>query len=72
MLMDAHDAAINHQILKVRVIDQHLKNAKPMAFMSPAVIAYVDTMPMAETFRQIAPGGASPAKPANFFERQLM
>lgn len=51
MLVDAHNTAIDHQVLKIWVICYRIKNLGPVTLMRPTVIAYVYSVPVTKTFR---------------------
>jgi len=56
--MGPHDGAIDHRIFVVGIGGQVLKQALPHSLLSPPTEAPVRILPIAESFRQVAPGNS--------------
>jgi hypothetical protein len=55
MLMHSDYAAINHQIVKIRIIRHRLKNANPYTFFTPAMVTNIHSVPIPKVVGQITP-----------------
>jgi hypothetical protein len=58
MLVGANHSRIDHQPFQIPVFAQGLEHTLPNAFLGPAVEPHKDTVPFAETFRQVSPRDA--------------
>ena len=70
MLVDSGDCAIDVEDLNVRAGGKGVKYLFPYALVSPPVIAYIDAVPVAEVFWQIAPRCAGTVNPEHGFEKE--
>ena len=58
MLMSPHDGAVDHGVFVVRIGGQMVKHSFPHPGFRPATEAPVGVLPVAESFRQVAPGNS--------------
>ncbi len=56
VLMGPHNGAVDHRVFVVEVGGKMLKHPLPDTGFGPTAEASVDVLPVAEAFRQIAPG----------------
>jgi hypothetical protein len=72
VLMGAHNGAVDHRIFVVGIRRQKLKDLLPDPGFGPSAEALVHVLPVAEPFRQIAPGNASPVAIDHGFDKQAV
>src|SRR5882672_12486447 len=56
MLVGAHVSGVDDQVFEVGIFHQRIEDAFPNALLGPAAEALENAVPVAERWRQIAPG----------------
>ena len=72
VLMGAHNGAVDHCVFVVGIRRKKLKDLLPDSGFGPSAEALVHVLPVAEAFRQIAPGNACPVAIEHRFEKQAV
>lgn len=67
--MHPGDTPIDHQVFQVLVRRQDFEDTRPIALLRPAIVAHINTMPVAEFFRQIPPRRSRTVDPQNRLEK---
>jgi hypothetical protein len=70
VLMGAHDGAVDHGIFVVGIRRKKLKELLPNSRFGPSAEPLVHVLPVAEAFRQVAPGNPSPIAIEHGFDKQ--
>jgi len=72
MLMDANDRTVDEDLLEVGIIGQRGKNSLPYAACLPPCKPFIDAVPGAELFGQVAPGRSRPCHPHHGLDEQAI
>jgi len=72
MLVGAHDGGIDDQVFEVGVFDQRIENTLPNALLGPSAETLEHAVPVAELFRQIAPGCAGASDPEHRIDEKAI
>lgn len=67
--MSLDDRAVNEHVFEVELVRQRVENTLEDAGEGPAAEALEDVVPVAEAFRQVAPGRSRPDPPEDSFEK---
>ena len=70
MLVCSHDGGIDHDVLKIWVLDQGLEKTLPNTFARPTIEAHEYAVPQAECWGQIAPRSARAQNPQHRIDKQ--
>jgi hypothetical protein len=72
VLMSLHDGAVDHRVFVVGIGGEMVEDPFPGAGFGPAAEAPVSVLPVAEAFRQIAPGNAGEVAIQHRFDEQAV
>src|SRR5262249_30774843 len=67
--MSAHNGAVHHPILHIRVICKVLKHPLPYAVITPTGQAFIDTVPVPILSRQQSPLRSTSVNPSDCFDK---
>jgi hypothetical protein len=70
MLVRPHNGGIDDQVFEVRMFAQLGEKPLPNAFLCPSPETFEHAVPLAELFRQIAPGRSGPDQPQDGIHEQ--
>jgi hypothetical protein len=72
MLMGSHNGAVDHRVFVVGIGGEVLEDPAPDARFGPPAKALVNVLPVAEAFRQVAPGYPGPVAIQYRFHEQAI
>src|SRR5207248_605932 len=72
VLMSAHDGAVDDRVFVVGIGREMLEDALPDSGFGPAAKAPMHVLPVAEAFRQVAPGNAGAVAIQNRLDEQAV
>src|SRR5262245_16802263 len=70
MTMDRNDGGVDHGVFHIRIVRDRLEYALEHATLRPVVEALENGVPVAEPFRQIAPGTVRARLPQHRLDKQ--